>query len=147
VFVPQAAQGFTLLSADIEMVDLGTEFGVEVAPRRETQVHVFDGKVELYPPDTQRAAENRIELLAGSGRRIERSGKSSPITADPQAFVTTRELKQRVDQDMALRAGLWARHLPFGTGGDEQGIGLYLGFAARMGSVANWPMDSCGCCC
>ncbi len=111
VFVPQAAQGFTVLSADIEMVDLGTEFGVEVTPHRETQVHVFDGKLELYPPNTQRAAENRIELLAGSGRRIERSGESSPIVADPKAFITTRELKQRVDEDMARRVNLWAQHI------------------------------------
>jgi hypothetical protein len=111
VVVPQAAQGFTVLSADIEMVDLGTEFGVEVTPQRETQVHVFDGKVELYPPDTQRAAENRIELLAGTGRRIEHSGESSPIVADPKAFVSMRELKRRVDEDMVQRADLWKQNV------------------------------------
>jgi len=111
VVVPRSAQGFTVLTADIEMVDLGTEFGVEVTPQRETQVHVFDGKIELYPPDTQHAAENRIELLAGSGRRIERSGESSPIVADPKAFVSMQELKQRVDEDTTRRADLWAQHI------------------------------------
>ena len=111
VVVPRSAQGFTVLSADIEMIDLGTEFGVEVTPQRETQVHVFDGKVELYPPDTQRTAENRIELLAGTGRRIERSGELSPIVADPNVFVSMREMKQRVDEDMTRRADLWVRHM------------------------------------
>jgi len=111
VVVPPSARGFTVLSPDIEMVDLGTGFGLEVTPQRETQVHVFDGKVELYPPDTQRTAENRIELLAGSGQRIERSGEMSPIVADPKAFVSMRELKQRADEDITRRADLWVQHM------------------------------------
>jgi len=94
IVVPRSAQGFAVLSPDIDMVDLGTEFGVEVTPQGNTQVHVFDGKVELYPPDTRRTSQNRIELLAGSAQQIEHSGESSPIVADPKAFISMREMKQ-----------------------------------------------------
>ena len=111
VVVPRSAQGFAVLSPDIDMVDLGTEFGVEVTTQGNTQVHVFDGKVELYPPDTRRTSQNRIELLAGSAQQIEHSGESSPIVADPRAFVSMREMKQRVDEDMAHRADIWKQNV------------------------------------
>jgi len=111
VVVPRSALGFTVLSPDIDMVDLGTEFGVEVTTEGNTRVHVFDGKVELYPPDAQRTLQNRIELLAGSGQHIKRSGTSLPIVADPQAFVSSQELQRRVDDDVARRAALWKQDM------------------------------------
>lgn len=110
VVVPQAAQGFTVLSPEIEVVDLGTEFGVAVTPLVQTQVHVFDGKVELYPPDSKRELKNRIELLAGSGQQIERSGDSFAIAANAKAFVSMEELKRRVDEDVVQRANLWRQY-------------------------------------
>ena len=110
VIVPRSAQGFTVLTPEIEAVDLGTEFGVEVNPPGETQVHVFDGKVELYPPETERAAKSRIELLAGSGQHIERSGGSYMITADPKRFISVQELRQRRDREVARRDALWRQH-------------------------------------
>ena len=42
--VPPPAHGFTVLSPQFELVDLGTEFGVEVGANGATEVHVFDGK-------------------------------------------------------------------------------------------------------
>ena len=111
VVVPRAAQGFTVLSPEIKVVDRGTEFAVEVIPLLQTQVHVFDGKVELYPRDSKRESEDCIELLAGSGQEIKSlSGESFDIAADENTFVSVEELKRRVDARTAQRANLWKQH-------------------------------------
>lgn len=44
--VPKAAIGFTVLTPESEIVDLGTEFGVEVARDGATEVHVLEGEVK-----------------------------------------------------------------------------------------------------
>lgn len=41
------ARGFAVSTPTVEVVDLGTEFGVEVSPSRETTSHVFRGAVKL----------------------------------------------------------------------------------------------------
>lgn len=51
VRVPPSAHGFELLTPGMKLVDLGTEFGVELGDTREgTHVQVFSGEVEAYPP-------------------------------------------------------------------------------------------------
>ncbi|MHC4996868.1 MAG: FecR domain-containing protein, partial [Planctomycetota bacterium] len=46
--VPPAARGFTVLTDDMKVVDLGTEFGVSVTESG-ADVQVFDGEVEIHP--------------------------------------------------------------------------------------------------
>lgn len=43
--VPEAAQGFTVLTAKGTAIDLGTEFGVDARPDGESEIHVFEGEV------------------------------------------------------------------------------------------------------
>ena len=45
--VPPQAHGFTVSTPEYDLVDLGTEFGIAVAEDGKSEVHVFDGKVEL----------------------------------------------------------------------------------------------------
>ncbi|MBB5350702.1 hypothetical protein HNR46_000930 [Haloferula luteola] len=45
--VPAAARGFTIESKRIRLVDLGTEFGMEVQDGMSPEVHVFRGKVQV----------------------------------------------------------------------------------------------------
>jgi ferric-dicitrate binding protein FerR (iron transport regulator) len=49
--VPPQAQGFRIGSPKLDLVDRGTEFGLEVGAGDSTEVHVFQGKVELHNPD------------------------------------------------------------------------------------------------
>ncbi len=49
--VPAAARGFTILSPQGKVVDLGTEFGLSVDEEGETTVRVFDGLVAAFPID------------------------------------------------------------------------------------------------
>jgi len=72
--VPPAAIGFTIRTSSAAVVDLGTEFGVIAEAQGATEVHVFDGKVELEvlgeEADSPVATES-IELVAGQARRLE----------------------------------------------------------------------------
>lgn len=47
--VPRFARGYTILTPTAEIVDLGTEFGVNVDEQGNSQVHVFDGDVVARP--------------------------------------------------------------------------------------------------
>lgn len=48
VFVSLAARGFQVHVDELNVVDLGTEFGVSVM-QVGADAQVFDGEVELYP--------------------------------------------------------------------------------------------------
>src|SRR5207245_1961013 len=54
VTVPSQAQGFMVGSPTMDLIDRGTEFGMRVDPAAPTEVHVFQGKVELYEPGGER---------------------------------------------------------------------------------------------
>lgn len=45
--VPKGAEGFTVKTPDMDVIDLGTEFGVTVEKNAVTNVHVFKGEVEI----------------------------------------------------------------------------------------------------
>lgn len=45
--VPARATGFTVATPMVEVIDLGTEFGVQVDDARSTDVHVLRGEVEV----------------------------------------------------------------------------------------------------
>jgi len=92
--VPVQAQGFTIRTREIELVDLGTEFAMEVTRERGTAVHVLDGKVELFAPDG--TASSGKELVAGQGQLVDPSGRRSEIVPDPGRFVSREELARRV---------------------------------------------------
>ena len=49
--VPRFARGYTILTPTAEIVDLGTEFGVDVDSAGRSQIHVFEGDVVARPRD------------------------------------------------------------------------------------------------
>ncbi|KAA1159946.1 cycloinulo-oligosaccharide fructanotransferase [Pseudoalteromonas fuliginea] len=51
--VPQNAIGFRVDTPSSEIIDLGTEFGVEVSNSGESQVHVLDGEIKARGNKTQ----------------------------------------------------------------------------------------------
>src|SRR5262249_33444665 len=93
--VPPEAQGFTIGSPKWDLVDVGTEFGLEVAENGQAEVHVFQGKVELYDAGSHRAAALRKELTAGRGLRVDGQGPGTPIAPDPATFLTVQDLAAR----------------------------------------------------
>jgi len=69
--VPPAATGFTVATPDGDAVDLGTRFGVDVAPEGRSEIHVFEGEVIASAPGLERdrslGVGEAFSLGAGGG--------------------------------------------------------------------------------
>lgn len=102
-YVPRPAQGFTVLSPEIKLVDRGTEFGMDVRAASETEVHVFEGKVELFPPGTEDSSPTGEELVAGHAVLVRRSGESLRLDSQLDHFVSTIELDRRIAEKVEKR--------------------------------------------
>lgn len=105
--VPEPARGFVVLAPSIELVDLGTEFGLNVANDGAAEVHVFNGKVELYDPKSNRNLATRRELNAGDAMTVDRDGMSIPIALRDADFVTPAQLNQMTEAQRHERLREW----------------------------------------
>ena len=83
VRVPAGARGFRVESARLEVIDLGTEFGLDLREDVSPQVHVFVGEVEVVSRIGNRS---RTRLKAGGAGIQEPSGNWKPGRADPGKF-------------------------------------------------------------
>lgn len=71
--IPKQAIGFTLETPTAKIVDLGTEFGVEVSKSSTTEVLVVKGRVDVNPVGGSSAAAS-TKLQAGEGVQITAEG-------------------------------------------------------------------------
>ena len=78
--VPPQARGFTLRTPTGHIVDLGTDFGLDLnAPSPE--VHVFQGEVELHRPTAQMQT-----LTSGIAAQLDNPSSQSRLAANAEAF-------------------------------------------------------------
>ena len=96
--VPPPARGFAVLAPAVELVDLGTEFGISVEANGATEIHVFDGAVELYDPNSNRDVTTRRELYAGDAVTLDRSGEEKNIETRNYDFVTPNRLSTMANE-------------------------------------------------
>jgi hypothetical protein len=106
VTVPPHAQGFTIGTPQLELVDRGTEFGLHVGEAK-VEVHVFQGKVDLYDADSQRDASTRRELVTGQGVRLSGPDGARLIPSAPNAFRTARDVAARFEEETRRRHDAW----------------------------------------
>jgi hypothetical protein len=105
--VPPQAQGFTIGTPKLDLVDRGTEFGVQVDAGGRTEVHVFQGKVDLYDAGHARDAAEHQELTTGQGVRLDGPGPARPIKPDPNAFRTAEYLEAEQAREIQRRRQAW----------------------------------------
>ncbi len=105
--VPVPARGFAVLAPSFELVDLGTEFGLSVTSSGESEVHVFDGKVELYDAESNRSPATRRELSMGDALTVDRDGGSKAIAAQDADFVTPTRLSQMANTCQRVQLREW----------------------------------------
>lgn len=106
VRVSERARGFKVSTPKVDLVDLGTEFGVEIGPENRTELHVFDGSVELaQSPHTAMPGLSR-ELVSGQGLRIE-GNAVTPISAQPDQFPSQQELTKLSREQVRQRYAAW----------------------------------------
>lgn len=81
--VPGKASGFQVLTPDLLITDLGTEFGVVSGPDNPDEVHVFKGTVEV----AHRRGLRMTEVLTGRVARVAGpAGRLAPTLLRPEEF-------------------------------------------------------------
>jgi hypothetical protein len=106
--VPHPSKGLTVHSPDVQIVDLGTEFGMDVVPERKTHVEVFVGQVRAeLPPSQAGSSKNQI---VDAGQAVAVKTGASIIDKDapePLDFVRSDELAARVAAGGNSSLPLW----------------------------------------
>lgn len=117
IHVPTHARGFKMLTPDADVIDLGTEFGLKVSDSGKSEVHVFDGEVEVYP----NAGTAKLNLkqgavwdaAKGADGRVADDGafpnlallRSQSLSADEQRLLSWRQGLQKFLDDPRLLVG------------------------------------------
>jgi hypothetical protein len=105
-YVPERAHGFTVITPSAEVVDLGTEFGVEVDGEGATDLHVIRGRVELKRLPAAKVPELRgRQLIAGQAIHVDARGfNAAPIALDMVGFHRLRAETLDGDRQRRIRA-------------------------------------------
>jgi hypothetical protein len=101
VEVPQPARGFHVKTAQINVVDRGTAFGID-ATGGHTEVHVFKGEVELFAKTIARQS-----LGEGRAALVQSSAPPQLMTASATGFAPLFEFEQRSQASEAFRYEQW----------------------------------------
>jgi hypothetical protein len=107
--VPRGAEGFTVLAAGYEIVDLGTEFGLNLEPGGKAKLMVFEGEAAVSVLDKE-GRSVRGALLEGR-RSVELdpgADRIQDVSAQPESFV---KLGEFVAVPLELEAGYAAEIL------------------------------------
>lgn len=102
--VPEPAQGFRILTAVGEVVDLGTEFAVNVTEAG-SEIHVLDGEIDWHP---RGSPSQRLEQ--GEATRLTNDRQPIRIAAVGDEFVGPRELKERLRTRQESKLERWRRN-------------------------------------
>jgi hypothetical protein len=101
--VPPEAVGFTIETPRGTVIDRGTRFALDTSPQAETQVHVFEGKVDALSHDTSVGVQR---LVTGEALGLARQPEALQLRDG--AFVHPEELPSVV---AGLRVGQYQRWL------------------------------------
>jgi hypothetical protein len=69
--VPERAQGFQVATSRVNVIDLGTEFGLMAESEGATEIHVFDGLVKAQLLDERGNQVRTVELKTAEAARIQ----------------------------------------------------------------------------
>lgn len=97
--VPPQAKGFRIHTPRGTIIDLGTEFGLNVNPES-AEVHVFDGEVELHQGEAMTA------LKEGQAASLITPGAST-LMADATTFASLRDLEARAAESQRVNFLHW----------------------------------------
>lgn len=81
--VPPEGRGFEVATPFLGVVDLGTEFFLDVR-KNNVEAHTIRGKIELSG-----VQEKKIELIGGEALKLDTTGKVSRFEAEPSRFLTS----------------------------------------------------------
>jgi hypothetical protein len=94
--VPHDGGGLTVDAPNLHVVDLGTEFGVDVSPFKQTHVEVFVGKVRVELPPVNGVAPVQQTIDANHAVDVKPNSRTiEPAAPAPLGFVRASELISR----------------------------------------------------
>ena len=86
VHVPETAIGFEIETPTVDVVDLGTAFGLAVGVDGETDVCVFEGEVEVSAIGETSSSEGRLVLAGNAVRSKPLQGKLESVRYETNRF-------------------------------------------------------------
>ncbi|MEZ5303932.1 MAG: FecR family protein [Verrucomicrobiales bacterium] len=101
--VPEEAVGFTIDTPSATIVDLGTEFGLNVDASGESQVHVYEGEVEVWLMEGREPV--RATALTTEESALVRPGKREIIAAPLPREKFIRVSRSEEPDQLALAPG------------------------------------------
>jgi len=84
--VPENARGFTVLTRELKIVDLGTKFGVISDPQIDDEVHVFLGKVKI---EALHGMKKETTLTSNQAALVRPYGRFHNPPPQAKTFLTT----------------------------------------------------------
>ncbi len=139
--VPPRAHGFRVDSSSVDLVDLGTEFGMQVAPDRRAEVHVFKGRVQLHKTNPG-PGQARWELAEGNGLSIGIAGDITPLEVDSPAFLTSPDLDRLYRKVSGRRYNQWVTHSR--AFASDPRLVTYFGFEGDRNPGSRILVNPCG---
>ena len=105
--VPPQACGFSVSTPQIEVIDLGTEFGMNIEEDGHlTEVHCFSGLVDIYEDAMSQNPKALRSLESGEAVRIQ-PNSIQKIPANSMAFISYSELAQTSLENSTMRHQKW----------------------------------------
>ncbi|MCH2209012.1 MAG: LamG domain-containing protein [Lentisphaerales bacterium] len=102
--VPPAAHGFRIDTPKSKIIDLGTEFGINVDEEEESVV-VFDGEIELH------SKQHDMKLLTeGKGIQTQGDNQTSINASDPESFIQTASLENQHLNKIQEKYAYWKKN-------------------------------------
>ena len=126
--VPPAGKGFTVQTPSADVIDHGTEFGVEVTEGIGSEIHVFQGEVEVK---SRTVESETLRLFTDQATRVDNvDGSPAGIAVAPDRFLRSFDepsdsYAKRIQQ---LKPVLYLRMAPSNDGltlADHSGNGLH----------------------
>lgn len=133
--VPTQARGFRVHAARMDVTDLGTAFGMVVGGGT-TEVHVFEGNVEVQPT----GASQRQRLLSGAGAIASEGESMRMAKADAGAFASLFDVQARSAAAEAMRYDRWRA----ASAWRNQDPSLLVHFDFEHASRTDWSLANVG---
>ncbi len=81
--IAKGSEGFSVVTKDLEVIDLGTAFAIEDSVEFQPQIHVIEGKVRATALSGRRET---MELAAGKAAGVGAAGTLRPVVGRGSAF-------------------------------------------------------------
>ncbi len=136
--VPPQACGFSVSTPQIEVIDLGTEFGMAIEEDGHlTEVHCFSGSVDIYNDRIKKNSKTLRSLESGEAVRIQ-PNSIQKVPANSMAFISYSELAQTSLENSMMRHQKWQKLIEE-MRADEDILALYTfdGQGPRERSLVN----------